>query len=73
MIATTSERNTKFNYSAGFVYSTSEFSKEDYNFNKLSAQMKESFEEVKEYRSEKLEEKEESRQLEDSLNKENDE
>ena len=35
--------------------------------------MKESFEEVKEYRSEKLEEKEESRQLEDSLNKENDE
>ena len=36
LIATTSERNTKFNYSAGFVYSTSEFSKEDYNFNKLS-------------------------------------
>jgi hypothetical protein len=73
LIATTSEKNTKFNYSAVFVYTTSEFSKEDYNFSKLTAQMNESFEEVEEYRTEKLEEKEESRQLEDSLGKENDE
>lgn len=73
LIATFSDRNTKFNYTAVYVYTTSEFSKEDYHFSMLTAQMNESFEEVEEYRTEKLEEKEESRQLEDSLSKENDE
>jgi len=73
LIATFSDRNTKFNYSAVYVYSTSNFSKEDHPFKDLKAQMEGSFKEVEEYRSEKLEEKEESRQLEDSLSKENEE
>ncbi len=69
-VTTFSERNTGFNYKASYVYTTSEFPREKYNFSGLDAQMKESFTDIQEYRSEKIEEKEESRQLEDSLSKE---
>ncbi|TNE97849.1 MAG: hypothetical protein EP326_10805 [Deltaproteobacteria bacterium] len=69
-VATFSERNTRFNYQASYVYTTSSFPQEKYNFTGLERQMKESFKDIDEYRSQKIEEKEESRQLEDSLSKE---
>jgi hypothetical protein len=69
-VATFSERNTRFNYQASYVYTTSSFPQAKYNFTGLESKMKESFTDIDEYRSQKNEEKEESRQLEDSLSKE---
>ncbi|MCO4794189.1 MAG: FHA domain-containing protein [Bacteriovoracaceae bacterium] len=63
-------RNTRFVYNGSYIYTTRNFDKDSYSQLNFVDQLDKSFKTVNEYRQEKLEEKEESKKIEDSLDSE---